>query len=255
MMGRIGILMAGLLCGSAVMAEPFQATLQWAGRVELASPVSGIIGKVTVRPGERIDTGQLLLELDPRRFQARLATARAREHEAQQHKAEAERELARALELYDRTVLSDHDKQMAEIGAAQADASWQWARAQLTEAQLDLSQSRIHAPFDAVVVAVMANPAEVVVSELSARPLVALAPVDRLLARAHVAAGVFEQLRLDQKVVVDLQGRRLDARVQALTPEPVSGEGDLARYRVDVLFHRPEDMPLRAGGDATIHLQ
>jgi len=253
-MSRIAIFIVGLIVSFCAAAEQLEATVQWAVRVELASPVSGVIDKVAVRAGERVKSGQLLVALEPDRFKVQLVKAEALAKEAEYNKAEAERELERALELYDRTVLSDHAKQMAEIGAAQANAAWQSARAALAEARLALAQSRISAPFNGVVVELMTHPGEVVVSTLQATPLVVLADADKLISRARVSAEQLSSLSLDQAVEVGVAGQWIPGRIIRLGLEPVSRAGAGPLYEVDAIFTRKDNLPLRVGGPAVIRL-
>ena len=70
---------------------------------------------------QRVASGALLVELDQRVLRAGLAAAEARVALAKLKQAEAGRELDRTLELYDRTLLSEHEKQQAQIDAAAAD--------------------------------------------------------------------------------------------------------------------------------------
>ena len=114
-------------------ALELEAELGWERRLELSTPVSGPVASVRVAPGERVEAGDLLLELDQRLYQARLDQARAGLEQARQNREEGRRDLERAEELYDRTVLSDHDLTLARISAAEAEAAHEEASAALTE--------------------------------------------------------------------------------------------------------------------------
>ena len=108
----------------------------------------------------------------------------ARLAKAREERDEAVRELERTQELFERTLLSVHDLQLAQIAATGAEADHSSAEAELAEAEIKLEYSRILAPFDARVVSVPAQPGETVVSRLQARPLVVVAPAGRMRARA-----------------------------------------------------------------------
>jgi multidrug resistance efflux pump len=152
-------------------------------------------------------TGAVLLELDPRLFQARLAEAEATLVQSRQHRDEAMRELARTRELFDRTLLAVHDRQVAEIAAAEAEAAFRRAESGLVRARLDLEYSRLAAPFDAWVVEVMAAPGEAVVSRLQARPLAVVVPAGRMRARALLAREQLAPLRLGSPAGVTVDGQ------------------------------------------------
>jgi multidrug efflux pump subunit AcrA (membrane-fusion protein) len=46
---------------SAALAAGWPATLEWARRVELGVPVSGVVQEVTVAPGQRVAAGTVLV--------------------------------------------------------------------------------------------------------------------------------------------------------------------------------------------------
>ena len=97
-----------------------QATLQWGQRAELGTLVSGVVAEVPVRAGQSVNKGALLVTLDDRGFRARVQGAQAAVTRTGVRFEEAKREQERAIELYDRTVLSEHERQLAEIALAEA---------------------------------------------------------------------------------------------------------------------------------------
>jgi len=223
--------------------------------VQLATPVSGVITQVPVQVGQRVAQGTLLVELDQRPFQARASRAVAALEGARQDHAEARRELQRTQELFDRTLLSIHDRQVAEIAAAKAQARLRSAEADLTETQVELDYSRVRAPFDAWVVALSAQVGETVVSRLQARTLVVLAPAGRQRASAWVTAGQMTGLAPGTALPVEVQGQSYPGRVSALSLEPRPGDGEQPHYRLDVDFPLPPAAPpLRPGQRALIRL-
>ena len=94
-----------LFSHASVYAQEFTARLQWSQRVELGSPVNGIVEKVTVNVGDKVKKGDALVQLDNAVFKGHVNEYRAQLVSNQEVLKEAERERDRALELYDRTVL------------------------------------------------------------------------------------------------------------------------------------------------------
>ncbi|MCU7815928.1 MAG: biotin/lipoyl-binding protein [Candidatus Thiodiazotropha sp. (ex Rostrolucina anterorostrata)] len=94
-----------LLVSGQLAAQDLEAVTDWSNRVELTTLASGMVGRVNVAVGATVSRGELLLELDQRRFKTKLAAAESRLEAATQQNSEAKRELDRALELYDRTLL------------------------------------------------------------------------------------------------------------------------------------------------------
>ncbi len=243
--------LAALCVAAWVSAAEYSAQLGWERPVNLSLPVSGVITKVSVRPGQRVAKGDVLLELDPRLFRAAVQRAEAQRKKARYAHAEAVREFERTQEMFDRTLLSEHDRQMAEIAMVDAEADYETARAAVTEAQVALEYSRLHAPFDALVTQVQAAAGEALVSRLEARTLVSLVPAERLRATAtlsaeQAAAVVFGA---DARVVVD--GNEYPGKVTALIAE-LGGE---PQQSVEVSFDAPAAGKAGPGRQALIRLE
>lgn len=242
----------GLFAG-AVAAEELTGTLEWARRVELSTPLSGRISKVLVRPGQRVKQGELLVELDPRSWQAQATEARAGVKKAQVDAEEAERELKRTQEMYDRTMLSEHERQLGEIAAERARANLSEAKAKLVQAETDLEYSRVMAPFDGVVVAVQAEPQQVVVNRFSATPLAVLADPAQMRAVVAVGADRAAPLEPGTKAEVEVRGKKFPGELEGVGLEPMPGEG-AKLWPAVVRFAVPAEQILRPGESAVVRL-
>ena len=137
-LGVMPVLLALGVLSTPSYAEQVEATLQWVRTVPLSTAVSGVIDTVNVRKGDRVKSGQVLLGLVAKTFQADLAAQKANLKKAENNNDEAELELERTQELYDRTLLSDHDLQLGKIQRDAAAAELQTARAKLSKAEHDL---------------------------------------------------------------------------------------------------------------------
>ncbi len=249
--------LAGFLAMLAVTplwALDLDGRLDWAGQATLGTLVSGRIEQVPVRPGDRVEQGQLLLALDGRAFQSRIAEARAELNQAEVRLAEAQREDDRSTELYDRTLISDHERELARIGLAEAQAAAQIARARLQQARLDLEYSRIESPFAAWVLAVKGVPGQVVVSELQSPALVTVARAGLMQANAELAADALASLGADEDLRVAVGGDWYPARLVVIGMEPVREDGRNLYYPLQVEFDVPADKPLRAGQPVRIRI-
>ena len=245
---------AGFLPCPPVQAKDLPATLDWIRRAELGTPVSGVIREVRVRLGQQVRKDELLLRLDPRGFQARVAAAGAFLEEARLRRAEAQRELDRAGELYERTLLSDHDRQVAEVAAATAEAVYRRAQAALAQARLDLEFSQLRAPFDAVVIGVSGAVGEAVAGGLAVRPLVVVADNRRMQAKTRVTLDQSQGLQPGQMARVAIGSGWLEARIQYLGWEPAGQTPDETLYDLHVIFNVPAGRRLRAGQPVMVRL-
>ena len=252
---RLPALLLALLLPLSAFAADVPAVVAWAQRVELGMLVSGLISEVHVRAGQRVSKGDPLVSLDRRGFATQVSRRKAEHDHAKAMLEEAEREDERAIELYDRTVLSDFERNQALVALKAARAAESRARAALVEARLDLERSVIRAPFAGMVLSTNAAPGQSVVSELQSQPLVTLADVRKLRARGLVSAEQAGQLELGATVGATLRGAAVEARVGHVGFEPVSrpDRGVSSELFVDLAVQTGQ--PLRVGETLMLHLE
>lgn len=253
-MTRGMLVLYGLLASTVLQAGEVTGSLQWLRRVELSTPASGVISQVAVDKGDEVQKGQLLLSLDPRGFNALARKAEARVRSTREARDEARRELERTTEMYDRTLLSDHELQLAKMALSNAEAELQAAEAERTLAGLELEYSRVTAPFDGVILERRAEVGQTVVTRMQSVPLLVLAETGRMLARIEVSEQELTVLRKGMDVPVRAGGKTFRGTVQRLGMEPVIAASGVARYEVDVLFEYPRTERLRAGQGAVVVL-
>lgn len=236
-------------------AAELEAVVAWSQRVELGMPVSGVVSEVLVQPGRQVKKGDRLVGLDDRGFSSEVGRWLAEHRHAQAALEEAEREDARAVELYDRTVLSDFERNQALIALQSARARAAQAQARLVQARLDLERSVLRAPFDGVVLAVNAAPGQSVVSELQSQPLVTLADNRRYHAHAQVDAAQAARLVPGSALAATLRGRSMEVTVAHVGFEPVGPAGQAPRYVLVVEIAADGESPLRVGETLMLQLE
>ncbi len=249
LIGSAGSVGSGGLVRSTDSVAEEEATLQWVRTVALSTPVNGVIAEVTVNRGDRVRTDQVLLRLVNETFRADVFAGRAKLKQARNNRDEAQRELERTQELYDRTLLSDHDLQVANIQRDAAEADVLSARASLTSAEHDFAHSMIRAPFAAWVIQRNAQPGQTVVSRMQAAPLIVLAEADRMLARSLVSGAVVDNIERGDKAKVIVAGKNYTGTVNFVALEPEKSRSD--RYIVDVVFATNKKR-LRVGQSARV---
>jgi multidrug efflux system membrane fusion protein len=225
-----------VLAAVTANAEEIAAVLEWVKRVELTTPVSGRVERVMVNVGDRVEKGKPLLQLDQREFLGGVMKAEAAKIRATEKHAEAKRELERAKELFERTVISIHELQLVKIDFATAGAELKDATASLNLAKLHLEYSTLRAPFKGRVLQRSVEVGQTVVTRLQAAPLIILAASDSMIARAEVSADVLANLSPGKVLEVKVAGKSYKARISSMGQEPVSGKGKQALYRLDVEF-------------------
>ena len=249
----LGLVMAAA-AQPVLAAQELQATLHWARRVALGMPVSGVVQEVSVASGQHVLAGQALVKLDPRDFEARLAGASARLAGVVPALEEARQELERAEDLFDRTLLAEHDLETARIAVAKLDAQRAQADAHLVRAALRLERGTLRAPFAGIVVAGNAEVGQAIVSRCESRTLIVLAGSENFIARAALGAPDLVGLRIGQEVPVLAGNLALVGKVAAIAPEPLPDRADGLRFLVGVLFPQPADGNLRVGQTVTLKL-
>jgi len=242
-----------LLFSSMVQAAEVDAVLQWAEQAILSSPVSGLVDKVHVEVGVRVQKNDLLLELDARPYSLQVSQARKRKVAAQADMNEAKREKQRAVELFDRTVLSIRDQDLVEIALARARDELATASSELTQAELDLEYSRIRAPYAGLIVARYVSAGETVVQSQVVQPMLKIARSGSMAAEALISGNEAAKLSLGGTLQVQVNGQQYSGKITLLgyelqTRDAVSG------YRIKVVFDLPDGVFLRQGQRATIQL-
>jgi len=250
-MNKAQWLLLAFVPGLAAAAE-YPATIEWSQRVELGVPVSGTVSKVAANPGERVSAGALLLELDEVPFRARVDGAEAAVARTREESRIAADDLKRAEELFAREVLATVEVDKARAAAREAAARLREAQAQAELSRHELARSKVHAPFDAWVIARAAQPGQSIVAGLQAPVLVVVARAGEYLARTRVPAQVAQQLAAGVAAEVVVGDTRYTGTVSGIGLEPVAGV-DPPQYAVDVRFSEPARV-LRAGSPAQIRL-
>jgi membrane fusion protein (multidrug efflux system) len=95
-----------------------------------------------------VQTGQILFVIDPSRYEAQLASARARLSRAEATLRDTERDLARTRTLHARGTVSDAELDDATAAYEAAEAEIEAARAGVRVAEIDLEDTQIVAPID-----------------------------------------------------------------------------------------------------------
>lgn len=236
-------------------ALEFNAELGWARQVELGTPVKGVVQQILAQPGQRVAENEVLLQLDQRGFKSQVVGLKAQVAHFKAELAEAKREQERALELYDRTVLSDHELQVAKNNLIAAEARYKMGQAQLVHAQLDLEYSSVRAPYDAIVISRFAEVGQTVVPDLQPVVLLVIADANHMLAKGQVAANDIAQIVIGKNAVVEIAGESYKGQIINFGLHDSAKDNKTEqRYFVNIEF----SIPSRAayvGQSATIKLQ
>ncbi|MDW7711610.1 MAG: efflux RND transporter periplasmic adaptor subunit [Deferrisomatales bacterium] len=246
----------------ATVVNTRAGTVNACRRARLAPAVGGSIARLPVREGDRVQAGQILLELWNDDLRAALVLAE-REAEAAAARAEeacataevAEREAARLDRLLRQGVATEEavDRSAGEArarraGCSAATSSAQVSTARVAVARANLDRTILRAPFAGTVAEVNGELGEVVtpspigvptlpaIDLLDDRCLYVTAPIDEVDAPA-VRPGLPVRVSLDA-----FPGRRYPGVVQRVAPYVLDLERQARTVDVEVAFDAPEDL-------------
>ena len=138
-------------------SEPVQRHIELPGRVvayataEVRPQVDGIVRKIVFKEARRVAAGDVLYELDNRKFQAAVNAAKAEVDKAAAATVSAQQTYDRTAKLATTNAVSAQTLDDAQSTLLQAKASEEGARADLETAQINLDDATIKAPIDGVI--------------------------------------------------------------------------------------------------------
>jgi HlyD family secretion protein len=192
-------------------------------QVDISSDITGRIVKLTVREGDLVKKGQLLVQIDPSQYQsvvqraeAFLQSSQASLQQVRANRDQAKRQLDRALEIRRanpnliaaETV--EQAQQAYDVAVANynsTDSQVDQARAQLQEARDNLAKTRIYAPIDGRVTRLAVEEGEVAVPGTFSREtglLMRVADLSGILAKVDVDETDVVRLSLGDSVAVSI---------------------------------------------------
>lgn len=127
--------------------QEYVARTEAVDTVDLRARVEGFLAKRDFIEGKNVEKNQLLFEIDPKPYQAALKKAQADLASAKAERIKTIKDLKRGKDLFRKGHLSQADLDGQTSNEARAEAAVQATEAGLDTAKLNLSYTRIHAPF------------------------------------------------------------------------------------------------------------
>jgi HlyD family secretion protein len=138
--------------GNVTQTVTATGTLSAVITVKVGSVVSGIVAALHADFNKQVKKGEVLAELDPVPFQARVAQSQATVEKAKVDVRNSEIALRRQKALQEQGLAAQADLDQAQANYDSAVATVAQAKASLEQAETDLKNSKIVAPIDGVVV-------------------------------------------------------------------------------------------------------
>ncbi len=211
--------------------------------VAVGAQVSGRVTRLAVTPGQRIARGDLVAEIDStsqqnslRSAEASLQSVRAQREEKAVSLAYAELTLTRQRTMLTQTATSRADFETAESSVktlkaqiANLDGQIAQAEASLDIARVNLGYTRITAPIDGTVLAIVTQEGQTVNAVQSAPTLVVLGDLSAMQVRAEISEADVIRVKPGMPVYFTILGdtaRRFEGRIETIDPAPESVKTD-----------------------------
>lgn len=243
----------------SVVANTRAGTVNACRRAKLAPTIGGKIQRLPVRKGDRVQAGQVLMELwnddvaaQVRLAENELASAQARRDEACLNAANAEREAARATELQKQRLVSDDladkavtMKQALAAACAGANSNVAVSQSRIAAARAELQRTVLKAPFEGYIAELNGELGEYVtpsppgiamppaVDLVDTSCLYILAPIDEVDA-PKIRTGMPARITLDA-----FPGKSFKGTVRRIAPYVLEAEKQARTVDVEAVFDDP----------------
>ena len=165
------------------------ATLDGLVNANISARVTGHIVSQNYQEGSVVKKGDLLFQIDPRPFEQALQQAKATLTKARASQAKADADEKRAIDLFEKKVISPQERDSALQSAAAGRADVEAAEAAVKQAELNLEYTKITAPIDGVAGFVNAQVGDLVSPTSS--PLTTVSQIDPIKALVTAGEGPF----------------------------------------------------------------
>src|SRR3989475_518275 len=165
------------------------ATLDGFINANINAQVQGYIISRDYQEGSVVKKGDLLFQIDHRPFEAALAQAKGTLAKDQANWAKADADQKRAIDLFNKKVISDQERDTAIAAAGSSRANVQADEAAVKQAELNLGYTKITSPIDGVAAIATAQVGDLVGP--STGPLTSVSQLDPIKAIVTAGEGPF----------------------------------------------------------------
>lgn len=216
-------------------------TLEPVTLVSVGAQVSGQVTLLKVELGQQVKRGDLIAEIDSQPQQNALRTAQAQVDNARAQRLQAEATLTQATLAYNRqkemlaadaTSRAEYEAAAATLKTAQGqlaalDAQIAQATVSVETAKVNLGYTRIVAPMDGTVVAIVTQEGQTVNANQAAPTIVKVAQLDTMTVKAEISEADVVKVQAGQDVYFTILGepdKRRYAKLRTVEPAPESIE-------------------------------
>ncbi|HEX4298353.1 MAG TPA: efflux RND transporter periplasmic adaptor subunit [Devosia sp.] len=212
-------------------------SLQASTVTDVGAQVSGTIQTLPLKLGDTVKAGDLIAQIDStnqqndvKSAQAALASLQAQLDSKQTDLTTAQSGLDRANQLQQKNLLSAADQETAQSTLATAAAAIAVLKAQISQAQiavdnanLALSRTKITAPVDGTIVAVLVTPGQSVNANQTTPTIVKIADLDTMVIKAQISEADVTKVKPGQSATFTIlgdAGGKIPATLTSIEPAP-----------------------------------
>src|SRR5438046_213414 len=196
------------------------ATLDGFINANINAQVQGYIVSLDYQEGSVVKKGDLLFQIDPRPFEAALAQAKGTLAKDQANLAKADADEKRAIDLFNRKVISDQERDTAVAAAGSNRANVEADEGAVKQAELNLGYTKVTAPIDGIAGFTNAQVGDLV--SPTSGPLTTVSQIDLIKALVTAGEGPFTDF-----VSRHPDPKERDAYVRSLAFELILGSGSV----------------------------
>lgn len=248
---------------TVVLNSSYPATFKGRQDVEIRPNVSGFITKLCVDEGASVKKGQTLFVVDPVQYEEAVNVARAAVEVAKANVATAKLTAENKRQLESKNIISKYDLQMAENTLASSEAALSQAKAQLINAEKNLSYTNVISPVDGVMGKVPFR-VGALVSPSIATPLTTVSDISEMYAYFSMT-----EKQLLELIRQDSSSKKILERMPAVSLTTADGASYSEKGKIETIsevidqttgavsvratFTNPQRL-LRSGGTGTVIL-
>jgi len=202
---------------------PVSGTMQPVRQATVKAKVSGDVRQITVRDGDAVQAGQVLVRVDTADLDARLVERQGQLESARAQLALAEKTLATNQKLLNQSFISQNAFDSSESGRNVTKGSVMSAEAQVRLAQNALKDAVVTAPLSGIVAKRHVQPGEKVAFDT---PLVTIVDLREIELQAMVPAVDIPELKSGMTVELTVDGfgdRKFTGRIERINPATEAG--------------------------------
>ncbi|RZK79817.1 MAG: efflux RND transporter periplasmic adaptor subunit [Pedobacter sp.] len=166
---------------STTLSTDYPATLEGIQNVDIRPKVDGFIEKIYVDEGASVKKGQLLFSINAPQYEQLVRTASAAISSAEADVNAAQLQVNKTKPLVEKDIISKYDLEAAQLTLQSRRAALAQTRAELVNAKVNLSYTKIVSPVDGVIGSIPFKTGSLV-SGTSAEPLTTVSNISRVYA-------------------------------------------------------------------------